>query len=123
MLGMERECGICNNCPSCSRRNKAPASTRASFENGGVLIVPPSQTKGFLEGPTDIQRTYTRSDIKSRRLTRGLVASLRRPELAIDNGPPDRDFFLADPCGELVSVHFSLVADSYCIISSRSSIT
>ncbi len=47
MAGMGRECGSASNSPRCKRRSKAPASTRAVGENGGVLISPCNQTSGL----------------------------------------------------------------------------
>jgi len=47
MVGMAREWGIDSFSPSCNCLSRTPASTLACSENGGVLISPRSQTRGF----------------------------------------------------------------------------
>src|ERR1019366_10264403 len=66
MLGIGRECGMASATPSWSRRRSIPASTRASFEEGGVLISPCSHTRGFRATP--MTTVYVGYDISSRRL-------------------------------------------------------
>lgn len=45
--GIGRECGSPRDSPCCNNLSKYPASRRAAWENGGVLISPRSQTSGL----------------------------------------------------------------------------
>jgi len=69
MLGMGRECGSPSDSPSWSRRSSVPASTRAAFVKGGILISPRSQTNSLRSEPMiasyvgfDILSTGVRSE-------------------------------------------------------------
>src|SRR5688572_10421469 len=58
---MGRECGSDKLSPACNFRKRKPASTLASVLSGGVLISPPSQTRGSPLGDT----SYVTCDIRA----------------------------------------------------------
>lgn len=72
ICGLGRECGRPGFSPCCNRRSSMPASSRASGENGGVLILPAIQTRGL--SPISLRRFQVETALGNPRPPKACVA-------------------------------------------------